>query len=376
MHDLIFSRENKYRFLRHGLFCSSVFFSNFLRIGIQYPASQFWNLLPTFFSYAIHWTSLILFFCYLTVYVFVPEFFFRKKYILFSVAVLALIIFLNGINYLHDYYEANESFSHVSDITHNRLLLETGIIRFLGNPLLVCVLLLSLRSLKNWHQKKEESESLALANTHAELQLLKSQIHPHFLFNTLNNIYSFSLNKTSFAADLVNKLKHTVHYMIAECNHAYVPLKNELNMIANYIELERIRYGSRLSMQVELIQPGGNFQIAPLLMLPFVENCFKHGVSQTINQPNILLKIYVDTNTLHFFLSNTKPSSVKTQDKKNGLGLENVKKRLDLIYPGKHKLQVLNSGENYTVKLEIKLSENDVKNSGADLYSTREIHKN
>ena len=201
---------------------------------------------------------------------------------------------------MHDYYQLNKSFSHLSDLKNNRFLLETGIIRFLGNPPLICILLLSIKSLKNWLLKKEETESLTLANTNAELQLLKSQIHPHFLFNTLNNIYSYSLNKKSSAADLVNKLKLTVHYMVAECNHAYVPLKNELSMIANFIDLERIRYGNRLSLQAELIDPGKNYQIAPLLMLPFVENCFRHGVSQMIGQSRIQLKIYMEGDILAF----------------------------------------------------------------------------
>lgn len=360
MHNLIYSSQNRYRILRHGLFCSAVFFFNLVRISIMYPAGQFWTLIPFFLSYTIHWTSLILFFCYMTVYVLVPELFRRKKYIVFSLSIISLMIFLMFINYLYYYQEQNNSFKNVMDLAQHRLLLESSVIKFLGNPPLVCALLFSLKSLKNWHLKREESESLVVANTHAEVQLLKSQIHPHFLFNTLNNIYSFSLNKTGFAADLVNKLKHTVHYMVAECNHAYVPLNKELNMIADYIELERIRYGSRLSMQIELIHPGEDFQIAPLLMLPFVENCFKHGVSQMTRQPNILLKIYMEADTLHFYLHNSKPVAYGAQENAKGVGLENVKKRLELLYPGKHSLFVQNSADSYTVKLEIVLTKTNI----------------
>ena len=167
-----------------------------------------------------------------------------------------------------------------------------------------------------------ESEALTRANTNAELQLLKSQIHPHFLFNTLNNIYSYSLSNKPEAPGLVKKLKQTVQYMVSECNHAYVPLKNELNMIANYIELEKIRYGNRLSMQVELMSPEGNQLIAPLLMIPFVENSFKHGVSQMLDHPRISLKIYVERNILYFYLNNSKPPDSENQDseKRNRLG--------------------------------------------------------
>ena len=376
MHELIYSQENKYRILRHGIFCMSIFFCSLLRISIIYPGELFGPSFPTLLSYAIHWTSLIVFFCYITVYVLVPVFIRNKKYISFSVIMLSLFIFLIGINYLYDYYQLNKSFSHVTDIMNNRTLLVTGIIRFLGNPPLVCALLLSLKSLKNWHLKKEENESLTVANTNAELQLLKSQIHPHFLFNTLNNIYSHSLSRKSSAADLVNKLKHTVHYMVAECNHAYVPLKNELNMIANYIDLERIRYGNRLSMQAELINPGRNYQIAPLLILPFVENCFRHGVSQIIEQPKITLKIYMNGNILYFQLSNSRPALVMNSGKKKGVGLENVKKRLELLYPGKHKLLFVETEDMHTVKMEIALTEFSETENGADIYSVLKIHKN
>jgi sensor histidine kinase YesM len=377
MHKLIYSTEFKYRILRHGLFCFCVFFCCLLRMGINSPGHLFWNLFPSILLYAIHWTSLILFFCYVTVYFLVPRFIHKRRYGVFISAMLLLCFFLIAINYIQDCYQVNKSFSHLPDIAHNRYLLERGIIRFLGNPPLVCVLLLSLKSLKNWFLKKEEAESLTVANTNAELQLLKSQIHPHFLFNTLNNIYSYSLNKKSSAADLVNKLKHTVHYMVAECNHAYVPLRNEMSMIANFIDLERIRYGTRLSLKAEMIDPGKNYQIAPLLMLPFVENCFRHGASQIIGQSKILLKIYMEGNRLYFEISNNKPEPVTPpREKTQGISLENVKKRLAILYPGKHKLKMENSDGNFSVKMEIWLTEYSNQKNQSDIYSTREIHKN
>jgi sensor histidine kinase YesM len=374
-HKLVFSNEYKFRIVRHGLFCICVFLCCLLRMGITNPGQLLWNLFPSIFLYAIHWTSIILFFCYVTVYFLVPRFFHLKRYAAFSLSMLTLCIFLIAINYMHDYYQLNKSFSHLSDLKNNRFLLEAGIIRFSGNPPLICILLLSLKSLKNWLLKKEETESLTLANTNAELQLLKSQIHPHFLFNTLNNIYSYSLNKKSSAADLVNKLKLTVHYMVAECNHAYVPLKNELSMISNFIDLERIRYGNRLSLQAELIDPGINYQIAPLLMLPFVENCFRHGVSQMIGQSRIQLKIYMEGDVLHFRISNSKPDQpASSPEKRTGIGLENVKKRLAILYPGKHKLEVEKTDGIYSVRMEICLTE--IHENRSDIYSTREIHKN
>ena len=375
-HELIFSNKTKYKVLRHGLFCTSILLYSFLRIGIMYPVNTFLSSFASYFSFTLFWTSVILGFSYITVYVIVPKYLYKKNYIAFCISIFLLVVALHLIISIQSYYQVNKTFNIIAGI-HTRDVFQPGsLIRLLGNPPLVCGLLISLKSLKNWYVKKKENEALTRANTNAELQLLKSQIHPHFLFNTLNNIYSYSLNNKPEASGLVKKLKQTVHYMIAECNHAYVPLKNELNMIANYIELEKIRYGNRLSMQVELLNPEGNHLIAPLLMIPFVENSFKHGVSQMLKHPRISLKIFVDGNILHFFLNNSRPSISVNQDLRKGIGLENVRKRLDLLYPGKHSLIIRTTEDTFTVQMEISLSEYILLETESDIFSTTENNRN
>ena len=285
-HELIFSERKKYKVLRHVLFCTAILLYSFLRIGIMYPVGSFpGHVCILFLVDPLLGLHMILGFSYITVYVFVPKYLYKKKYISFCLSVLLIYVVMYLINAFQVYYQLNKTFNIIAGVRRSNFFQSANLIRLLGNPPLVCGLLLSLKSLKNWYLRKMESEALMRANTNAELQLLKSQIHPHFLFNTLNNIYSYSLNNKPEAPGLVKKLKQTVQYMVSECNHAYVPLKNELNMIANYIELEKIRYGNRLSMQVELINPDGNHLIAPLLMIPFVENSFKHGVSQMLDHP-------------------------------------------------------------------------------------------
>jgi two-component system, LytTR family, sensor kinase len=135
--------------------------------------------------------------------------------------------------------------------------------------------------------------------------------------------------------------------------------------------LEKIRYGNRLSMQIELMQPEGNHFIAPLLMIPFVENSFKHGVSQILEHPRIILKIYVERNILYFFLSNSKPPFSPNQNLRKGIGLENVKKRLDLLYQGKHTLLVVNTDDTFTVEMTISLSEYILLETDPDILSNR-----
>jgi hypothetical protein len=372
MHNLIFSGEIKYRLLRHGLFCVTIFLYSLLRIGIMFPTDHLRGLFPSFIAFTVYWTSIILIFCYTTVYFIVPKFLYKKEYTSFILAMFVFTFLLYLINSFQNYYQVNKTFSNIAGINYRNFFQIAGIIRLLGNPPLVCALLLSLKSLKNWYLKKVENENLARANTNAELQLLKSQIHPHFLFNTLNNIYSYSLNKKNEAAGLVTKLRSTVHYMVSECNHAYVPLKNELNMISNYIELEKIRYGNRLSMQIELMNPEGNHRIAPLLMIPFVENSFKHGVSQMLENPGISLQISVEGNILYFLLSNSKPLINDKPATRKGIGLENVKKRLELLYPERHVLETLVTEESYTVHMEISLTDYFLTESSIEDFSKPE----
>ena len=375
-HELIFSEHKKYKVLRHVLFCSAILLYSFLRIGIMYPVDHFRAMFGSYVSWTLYRASMILGFSYLTVYVFVPKFLYKKKYISFCLSVLLVYCAIYMINAVQSYYQLNKTFNFVAGVRSHDFFQLPNLIRILGNPPLVCGLLLSLKSLKNWYLRKIESEALMRANTNAELQLLKSQIHPHFLFNTLNNIYSYSINNKPEAPGLVKKLKQTVHYMVAECNHAYVPLKNELNMIANYIELEKIRYGNRLSMQVELINPDGNHLIAPLLMIPFVENSFKHGVSQILDHPRISLKIYVEGNMLHFYLNNSKPPTVENQDLRKGIGLENVRKRLDLLYPDKHTLLILTTEDSFTVQMDILLTDYLLLETEPDIFSTKQNNQN
>jgi len=203
---------------------------------------------------------------------------------------------------------------------------------------------------------------LAKENANAELQLLKAQVHPHFLFNTLNNIYSFSLNQSPLAGALVKKLSGMLDYMIHECEEKFVPLEKELKLIQDYMGLEKVRYGKRLDMHVEIHGDFENKFIAPLLMIPFVENSFKHGTSQMLQHPWIRLEITTDASRLIFKLSNSKPS-LNSKKLNNGIGLINVQKRLQLLYPHHHQLNINSTDETFIVEMQIMLSEGSLKKS-------------
>ena len=221
-------------------------------------------------------------------------------------------------------------------------------------------LAVTIKLLKQWWLKQKETEQLSKEKVTAELQLLKAQIHPHFLFNSLNNIYSFALESSPKAPEMIQKLSGLLHYMLYDCKQPLVPLEKELKMIQDYISLEKIRYGERLDLEVtvNVISPAGEPAtnlIAPLLLIPFVENSFKHGTSKMAEHPKVSLIITVKDSILFFKLINRKPITI-TESRLNtnsGLGLKNVQKRLALIYPGQYELQILEDPAEYSVWMKI-----------------------
>ena len=216
---------------------------------------------------------------------------------------------------------------------------------------------------KIWYNKKIEAAEIKkiqfeteLKLKEAELKLLKSQIHPHFLFNTLNNLYGLTIKKSDLAPDVVIRISELLEYMIYECNAPKVKLSHELKHIQNYIELEKLRYNKQLVLQYEKKGISEKHMIAPLILLPFIENSFKHGVSNRIKDAKINLSITVEEDILNFILSNTKSNNNKSIiSNSSGIGLKNVKKRLDIMYKDMYKLDLHDGKTEFKVELQINL---------------------
>jgi LytS/YehU family sensor histidine kinase len=212
----------------------------------------------------------------------------------------------------------------------------------------------SVKLLKHWYTMQKKNQQLIKEKLEAELNMLKSQVHPHFLFNTLNNLYALTLKKSDKSPDVVLKLSEILDFMLYHSNKDFVELEREIKLINNYIALEKLRYGERLIIDFEIDGEIQNKNIAPMLIFPLVENCFKHGVSSTNQKSWIKLTIKVSTEHLSFTAEN---SMIEKQDKqKGGLGLINLRKRLNLIYPENHKLIIDETGGVFTALLEISLS--------------------
>lgn len=207
---------------------------------------------------------------------------------------------------------------------------------------------------KDYTKNQKEKQLLEHRNMHNELQFLKSQINPHFLFNTLNNIYSLTLKKSDLAPEMVLKLSDMMRYMLYECNARRVSLKKEITYLQNYIELESIRFKNRGTIILNLdIVADEDLQIAPLLFIPFLENAIKHGVNQKIENAKVTMRLKVQNGIVHFCIKNNK--NTKSANGPGGIGLVNVKRRLNLIYSKTHELEIQDLIECYIVSLKINL---------------------
>lgn len=214
---------------------------------------------------------------------------------------------------------------------------------------------LMLKFGKHWYHHQHRSLHLQKENTEAQLQLLTAQVHPHFLFNTINNVYSKTQKESPEGSQMIMGLSDLLRYILYEGRKPLVPLDKELQMILAYINLEKIRYGNKLELHYLVADKTKDIYIAPLLLLPFVENCFKHGASNILQNPWINFTVDLKGTTLVMKLMNGKVNAAELVPEKPGIGIANVRQRLNLLYKGKHNLQIRKEDDVYIVDLQIEL---------------------
>lgn len=214
-----------------------------------------------------------------------------------------------------------------------------------------------LKIITDWFRQQREKQELQTQNMQSELNFLKSQINPHFLFNTLNNLYALTLRKSEKAPDIVIKLSEMMRYMLYECNEKMVPLSKEINYLRNYLDLEQLRQHPGIDIRFDVRGEVGDQQIAPLLLIPFLENSFKHGINHQITEGFVHISVNVMRNKVEFFIENTKGQAMIRPDgrRSGGIGLVNVRRRLDLLYPAHYQLTINDNPKTYAVNLTIDL---------------------
>lgn len=236
-------------------------------------------------------------------------------------------------------------------------LVKTQGMEFIIN-VLVTLLSTVLRVIMDWWRYQNEKQLLLTQTMQSELRFLKSQINPHFLFNTLNNLYALTLKKSDKAPEIVLKLSEIMRYMLYECNEKRVLLSKEIQYIYNYLDLERLRQpaGAEITFTTE-----GHISdqlVAPLLFVPFLENSFKHGLNHSVAGGGFVrLHLRAEGDALEFSIENSKPEHMPRQEhpRSGGIGLTNIRQRLQLLYPGQHQLTVQDEPHRYVVTLRLKM---------------------
>lgn len=281
-------------------------------------------------------------------YILLPRYFYKKKYfqfILYFAIVIALVIFVEEGILEQIYYP---------DTRGKRFL---GVFFNLLGSLPSITIICAFKFAWDLLEKQSEVENLKSTIQESELQFLKSQINPHFLFNNLNNIYSLSIENSPRTPEMILELSAFLRYMLYECKARYVPLTREIDQLNNFIHLSQMQIEDRGMVEVHIdnIKPG--YQIAPLILMVFVENAFKHSSSSQTDQISIEISIWMsEDNKLHFQCKNNYLDQSNIRDLSGGIGLENVKKRLELIYPNAHTLHILSTEGQFEVDLTILLN--------------------
>lgn len=290
---------------------------------------------------------------YSLLYVLVPKYLLTKRFPAFFIGLMIVLAICSLYTIL-----AQLSLDGSTAFRGMKITIGKNVLPFLH----VGGIALSVRLLIYWYQQREMTLKAEKQRTVAELQLLKAQLHPHFLFNTLNNLYSHTMESSPRSPEIVMKLSELLRFMIYESNTPKIPLTKEIGLIKSYITLEQMRYGDRLDISIVVKGDIGKYQIAPFLLLPFVENAFKHGTSRQLDQCWISLNLSLEGSHMYFKLVNSiEPDAEEYQAKPGGMGLLNAKKRLNLMYKDRYSFEAKRLEDVFVVDLEVNLEELEEK---------------
>jgi len=372
-YDLVFSNRRSVRFRRHLLFWLTwcIYWLTTYLIPTQWvPAWNFRGPMPQIERYGfavssfrilMNTTLMTMIYMGLTygiLYIILPRYLSKNKNWIVTTSILVMFVsFIAFINYLFFLlvFSISTRLGYFEKMPDMEFIIPVWGRQILFNYPTIVGFALAIKLLKNWYVKQKEAAQVARDKINAELQLLKAQVHPHFLFNTLNNIYSFIINDSPAAPEMLRKLSALLRFIIYECNQPLVKLEKELRMLRDYIDLEKIRYGTSFNMNLQIQGTAINKMVCPLLLIPFLENSFKHGASQMLTHPWVNLDIVIEEENLQFELSNSKPMSTGEETVSRGLGLSNVKKRLAILYPGTHSLNIIDDVMSFSVSLKVPL---------------------
>ncbi|MGL1885840.1 MAG: sensor histidine kinase [Reichenbachiella sp.] len=288
-------------------------------------------------------------YAYFIAFYLLPKFIPKKNYMGLGIAMIGIAFFASILVLcVYRYYPIDIgkykdfSFPYITYVTLDLLYMSSFVV--------------VIKLIQMFYVQQKNNAILSQEKVKSELQILRNQLQPHFLFNTLNNIYSLVISDDKQAASSILKLSDILSYMLYDCNVDQISTEKEVQLIKNYIELEKIRYGDRLELSFSSTGNIQNSFLPPLLLIPFLENAFKHGIAKTEGKSWMRVVLNITENELNFMVENNIPNTTdgSSSNLKSGIGLENIQKRLNIIYPERHEIKV-NKEDSYLVKLKIQL---------------------
>lgn len=295
---------------------------------------------------------------YVSIYNLIPNYLIPKKYTLFllyssyTLIISMFTIFLSiffGFAFL-----SNFEFGEINTINRSGIFIITCVYLVVIIVSAFKLLKLNLKQSKNNAELKSKILATQLQLKEQELKYLKMQIHPHFLFNTLNTMYGFAIKKADETSEMILKLSNLLDYLLYQVDKPFVSIKDEIHHIEDYISLEQMRFADTLNVNFKTHIYSDTIEIAPMLFIPFVENSFKHGA--IINgKLGIDLAIKAKSDVVTFKIMNSCNKDSKIND---GIGLDNIKKRLELLYPNTHNIKITNKASVFLVELQLTINSN------------------
>lgn len=323
-----------------------------------YTAFAFSPSLVKFLFYVI-FQAFGVYFC---LYLLIPKLLEKGHILLFLLSMLANLILVSLI-ITSGYFVAAGLFGYDANVLYfkDKPPFETFKNSALPSTFTSMGIGMSIKLGKNWLESQQKRQLLEKEKLETELKFLKSQFNPHFLFNTINSIFVLIDKNTAMASESLAKFSGLLRYQLYECNESQIPLEREIAYIQSFIELEELRQNANFELQADLPKNSGNLAIAPFILMPFIENAFKHVGKDSKNAQNwIKIAMYIEKNQMIFSVSNNvSKTGVSSGDvvKYNGLGLKNVQRRLDLLYPDAHKMEIKEAGGVFEVSLLLSLNE-------------------
>lgn len=289
---------------------------------------------------------------YFNLYYLVPNYLNHKRFLTYIGLLILATIIITPIKVILFYFK----FSHLPSAQRELVLNQEWYFLF---TFFVAGSSTIFKIITDWARQLKAQQELENQTMQSELRFLRSQINPHFLFNTLNSLYALTLKKSDTAPEIVIKLSDIMRYMLYECNEKQVLLSKEVAYLQNYLDLERLRQGNKLDIRFDIKGRVGAQKIAPLMFIPFLENSFKHGLSHHLNKGFVYMELTAGDDSIDFFIENSKPDAPPPQNhrRSGGIGLVNVRRRLDLLYPGKYSLKIEDTPKSYAVRLHLNVEE-------------------